>query len=83
MNLLQTQLQWKFDQLTEDNFHTQAAMEIAHALGGDLSAAYLVVLQEIMDRHELAGSIDPNDQKMRDAISNDLQTTARLKGFLA
>lgn len=53
-----TALQTIFDELTNENEHTEATVKIAEAVGGVLAGAYLVVLQEINDRHELNGSLD-------------------------
>ena len=70
------------EKLTDENDHTGATIELAKAVGGILAGAYLVVLEEIKDRQELTGSIDQNDQKLRDAIQADLMTTARLRNLI-
>jgi len=72
----------KFEEMTNENDHTGAAMLLVDEIGGALAEAYKVVLCEIADRHELAGSIDRNDQEMRDAIQSDLLKTAKLRGLV-
>lgn len=72
----------KFEALTNENDHTGATIALADAIGGYLADAYKVVLEEISLRHELAGSIDANDQKIRDGIQSDLYKTAKLMGLV-
>jgi hypothetical protein len=74
-----TALATEFEALTDRNDHTGATIALARAVGGVLADAYLVVLQEIADRHELAGHIAANDRAMRDAIQADLLKTAKLQ----
>lgn len=67
---------------TAENDHTGAAQIMAAALGGALGTAFAVILQEIDDRHTLAGVIAKSDQILRDAIAKDLRITLGLRGAL-
>lgn len=72
----------KFNAMTDENDHTGATRILAEAVKGPLAAAYLVILEEIADRHELNGAINGTEQGMRDAIQSDLLKTARLQGLI-
>lgn len=71
-----------YHNMTDENDHTGATMALADAVGGALADAYLVILQEIDDRHAIAGHIAANDRVMRDAIQRDLLNIADAKGLL-
>lgn len=77
-----TDLMNEFLEAEDRNDHTGATMIINSAIGGKLSEAYAVVLQEIKDRHELAGYMQKNDQVLRDAIQSDVLNTARIMGLI-
>ena len=77
-----TALKHTFDALTAQNEHTEATIALATALGGPLGTAYVTILTEITDRHELAGHIASNDRTMRDAIQKDLLTHCRFQKLI-
>lgn len=72
----------EFEKLATGSRRTEAALAIADALEGPLVDAFKVILQEIAKRQKEAGSISPNDQRMRDAIQIDLIWAARKAGLL-
>ena len=75
-----TNLAQQIEAAIADNEHTEATMIAARALNNTLGNAYLVVLQEIADTHELNGHIEPNHRTLRDAIQKEVFTTLKLQG---
>lgn len=76
----------KIAYLEDQNEHSAAAVLHAEWLTATkptaLSNAYMTVLVEIKDRHELNGHIDHNDREMRDSIVQDIRKTLKLLGEL-
>ena len=75
-----TNLAAQIETATNENMHTEAAIIAADALGGALGTAYVIVLQEIADNHELNGHIEKNQQILRDAIMREVMNTLKLQG---
>jgi len=75
-----TNLAAQIETATDNNEHTEATMIAARALNNTLGNAYLVILQEIADTHELNGHITPDHRTLRDTIQREIFTTLKLQG---
>ena len=75
-----TTLAQQIEEATENNEHTEATMIAARALDNALGEAYLVILQEIADIHELQGYLDHNHVVLRDSIQRGIFDTLKLQG---
>ena len=72
------------ERLEDQNEHSEAAIVWAKWLDEvkttALSKAFITILEEIKDRHELNGSIAYNDREMRDSIVRDIREILKLVG---
>jgi len=75
-------LREQIEEATENNDHTLAVMIKAAAVGGTLAQAYMVVLNNIADVHEIQGYMNGNNSEMRSCIDRDLTFTLELRGEL-
>ena len=75
-----TDLANQIETAVDVNDHTGATMIAARAMNNALGAAYLVILQEIADTHELVGHITYGHCTLRDAIQNEIFGILRLQG---
>lgn len=60
-------LKKRYDELTDENQHGQAALELSQVLGDSDEVA---LLKAINARHEKRGSISKGEQTLRDEIAN-------------